>query len=161
MNDAEIWVDFDPSDWPTERIMYGEMEHPYVKYVREDLHTALQARLAEAGANLKTVLDREAETHRRHDARLAKVEGERDAVSAARDMMGNLWSDAKERAEAAETRVKVMMEAAMLFEAACSSAENAGEAWIGRHFIDGAKLRAAWDATRAALSAMEKEKADE
>lgn len=31
-----IWVDFEPRDWPTERIMYGDMDHPYVKYVCAD-----------------------------------------------------------------------------------------------------------------------------
>lgn len=34
-----IWVDFEPRDWPSERIMYGDMPDPYVEYVREDLST--------------------------------------------------------------------------------------------------------------------------
>lgn len=31
-----IWVDFEPRDWPTERIMYGDMDKPYVEYFRLD-----------------------------------------------------------------------------------------------------------------------------
>jgi hypothetical protein len=59
----------------------------------------LQARLAEVEVNLKTVLDREAETHRRHDARLDKVEAERDDAVVKRAA----WELA---AKIAEARVK-------------------------------------------------------
>lgn len=43
-----IWVDFEPTDWPTERIMYGNMEDPYIAYVRADLFAELTEQLAAA-----------------------------------------------------------------------------------------------------------------
>ena len=38
-----IWVEFDPRDWPTERIMYGDMQQPYEPYVHVDLLTTAEA----------------------------------------------------------------------------------------------------------------------
>lgn len=46
MNAPErIWVDFNPRDWPSERIMYGDMPDPYVEYTRADLVAGELARL--------------------------------------------------------------------------------------------------------------------
>ena len=138
MNDAEIWVDFDPSDWPTERIMYGEMEHPYVKYVREDLYTALQARLAE-------------------------VEAEVQQINAGWERTSLMLSSALLRAEAAEARVKELVEALDNLLEAITASDQIGDR---RLTITGptANLRRLLDAcvdARATLAAMEKEKADE
>jgi diphthamide biosynthesis methyltransferase len=44
-------------------------------FVSYDDYAALLSRAEQAVAALKTTLDREAETHRRHDARLAELEG--------------------------------------------------------------------------------------
>jgi hypothetical protein len=47
-------------------------------WVRHEDYVALYNRLVEVEGVLKATLDREAETHKRHDARLAEVEAERD-----------------------------------------------------------------------------------
>jgi hypothetical protein len=64
--------------------MYGEMEHPYVKYVREDLYTALQARLA-------------------------KVEVEVARWQSLFDEKHHLMLEAVARAKTAEARVKALV----------------------------------------------------
>ena len=50
MGDApeRIWVDFEPRDWPSERIMYGDMPEPYAEYIRADLAAPDLAELVEA-----------------------------------------------------------------------------------------------------------------
>ena len=50
MSDApeRIWVDFEPRDWPSERIMYGDMPEPYAEYIRADLAAPDLAELVEA-----------------------------------------------------------------------------------------------------------------
>ena len=39
----QVWIDFDPKDWPSERVMYGDMPSPYVSYIRADIHERLMA----------------------------------------------------------------------------------------------------------------------
>ncbi len=59
MSDApeRIWVDFEPNDWPSERIMYGDMPEPYAEYIRADLAAPDLAELVEALRGLLGLLD--------------------------------------------------------------------------------------------------------
>jgi hypothetical protein len=129
------------------------------EYVYGDLHTALQARLDEVEAERDDHRRNWTEAFNRNAALLERAEAaeaERDAVAAVRDMMGNLWADAKDRAEAAEARVKEMKK--MVKAAYCEGF------WAGKDggWIVGPENQP-WNASDVckALAAMEKGKTDE
>ena len=56
----EVWIDFEPTDYPSERVMYGDMPAPFVGYVLRD--PAVLAALPEGQAMVADALERAADS---------------------------------------------------------------------------------------------------
>jgi beta-glucosidase-like glycosyl hydrolase len=101
----------------------GMLVLPNGDYVSYDDYAFLRTRAEQAEAALKATLEREAETHRRHDARLDKLqtelEGVLDELSACKELGGcGYWRDRSKVREAdlddALARVKELEKAGRL-----------------------------------------------
>ena len=55
----QLWIDFEPRDYPCERVMYGPMPSPYVEYIRRD--PAVIAALPEVQALIASKLEEAAD----------------------------------------------------------------------------------------------------